>query len=161
MTSEIQVKVNQENAKLSTGPNDTTETRKNAYKHGLTSDIVFCQLHKQWIDELTSEFRDHFKPTNIIEDLLIQTMAIGWFRKHKAIAVDESIHGKEFEKAITAKFIDAYAHGRKFDDRRTPHIPLTEENELVLRYETAAERSFYRALNTLNELRGIGFVSQK
>jgi hypothetical protein len=164
MISERQTEANQVNAQKSTGPNDTSNTRFNAFKHGLCSEIKFCQLHEKWYTETLNAFRMQFKPNNFLEESLIQKMALSWLRMNKALDTENQLYSKEVRKAKYFDIIDEEMEVKPkgSESPKSYYIPLTADNELIQRYEASAERSFYRALEKLQELRGKnGFVSQK
>ncbi len=155
MTTKKQIKANKKNAQKSTGPKDTSKTIKNSYKHGLTSDTVFCNLHQKWINNFTEDFKEHFKPRDIMENLLVEKMAICWFRMHKSFDTEQHLYGEEFKKAVKSEIYRSSMNNEQPTIPKTVFVPLTEQNELIQRYETSSERSFYRALKAFNEGRGI------
>jgi hypothetical protein len=129
---------NRKNAQRSTGPK--TEAGKaissrNSFKHGLYSK-EFCLSFEDAaaLDALKADlFRQH-QPANPTEELLVNEMAEQYWRMRRA---------RELERV----FLDS--------DGILTHIAAAQ------RMMTAAERGFFKALNTLRELqKERGFVPQ-
>jgi hypothetical protein len=92
-TSQKRVEANQRNAQLSTGPK-TVEGKKisscNAAKHGLlVKDVVINtrgnKEDQAEFDALLAQMRNAYAPVDIVEDLLVQEIAISYWRSARAL----------------------------------------------------------------------------
>ena len=74
MTSEIQVEANRRNALKSTGPRDTSLTRFNALKNGLTAEklVVTRYENREDYESLLEALRRNFQPQTAVEHILIE-----------------------------------------------------------------------------------------
>ncbi len=86
--TEKQLAANRANARKSTGPR-TPEgkaiSRHNALKHGILAQALIPEAlalyeSQDAFDELVTELLDIFKPINAIEELLIQQIAVAYWR---------------------------------------------------------------------------------
>src|SRR4051812_45051589 len=90
--------VNRANAQRSTGPNDTTKTRFNGLRHGLTSkQTVIPGESQQEYDEFQAEFRRDLNPQSAIERMLAdRTIAAAWrlrrFQRMEAAYFDDRVN---------------------------------------------------------------------
>jgi hypothetical protein len=117
MSSEKQVLANQKNALLSTGP--TTEegksiVAKNAIRHGILSRdlIVSSTLGKEnegEYQEMLNSLIDCLAPQNQIESLLVEKIAIDFWRLRRVIRFEAGSIGKYLETL----FKDFYSFGKK------------------------------------------------
>ena len=145
MTSERQVIANQNNALKSTGPK-TVEGRavvsKNAVKHGILSKEVFVD---EGMEESFVGFRDNFynefDPRGQLEHLLLDRIVSCAWRLALVNRVEAQIYAKEDT-------------GWEKDQRiRRAFLSYTRDGmSLICRYESAMERSFYRALLELKRV---------
>jgi hypothetical protein len=87
LASEAKIMANRQNALNSTGPKDTSLTRFNALKHGLTAGkIVVTPFEDPAEYEILVEaLRKDFQPQTAIEELLIQQMASSLWRRQRII----------------------------------------------------------------------------
>ena len=148
MSTAAQIAANQANAQLSCGPKTDAGkaiSSKNNFRHGLTGPFVVLRWESQEdFRTLRNELFAEHQPTTITEETLVDDMAQShWLRK----------------RAITLQHMCF-----------RPDMPVAQEPKdlaLYLRYQTAHDRAFYKALNQLLKLRAekrkqqIGFVSQE
>ena len=179
MSSAAQIAANLTNSRLSTGPN--TETGKqtaaaNSLKHGLTSKrVVIPGEDPAAFEQLRAEMHADWKPATNQEAVLVEQIAQHAWRLERARRVETAsfqafmpnlqatpkvVKGGRIEmlptdpdEAMAAAF---HANAKAFDNLR--------------RYETAIERSYYKAIAELRKLQAerrqqqshpTGSVSQK
>jgi hypothetical protein len=150
MSTESQVRANQQNAQHSTGP--STDAGKaasslNNFRHGLTgaSFTVLDFEHQDEYDRVLCGLRVEHQPSTMTESILVEAMAQSYWLRKRALL-----------------FQDLAASD--------PHLTLDQLQKqlaLFLRYQTTHDRAFHRALNDLLKLRAerrrneIGFESLK
>ncbi len=154
---------NQENAKKSTGPIDTTSTRFNAVKHGLLSKGVTELDQPHQFPALLGRIKKELQPVGVLEEECVD---------HIAVLMIQIRRGRLLEaQAFTAHLNPAktISHPGKFDDfdpdvfGRTEVLDLglpaqvsmeivDQINRTIARYQSAAERMFFRWLNQLERL---------
>lgn len=92
MISEKQLIANRNNAKLCTGPNDTSKTRFNALKHGLRSDQVILRGEsRDEFDELCKGVKSFFNPQDGFEDNLVDQIVFALWRIRRCRRVEKSL----------------------------------------------------------------------
>ena len=174
MASEKQIAANKENAKASTGPitaGGLKRSSKNAIKHSLTaSDITISDENAGDFEALRDSYIEAFQPDDAIEMRLVEQMVVAAWRLNRAHRIEaqvfrSEIKRQEYEAQNPSKVMKT---STSFDDwmqGKTPeHLKanlgsafrqLSDSRDRVfplLRYETTAERSLYRALHTLERL---------
>jgi hypothetical protein len=149
MATPEQIRANQSNAQLSTGP--TSEEGKQASSqnrttHGLTktdnkSFYLMLTESPEKLSELRAQLREEHQPQTETEHILVRRLG-----------------DHEWLRARALRFQQECLAGPVFD---------TAQFALFMRYQTNQERAFYKALNELQKLRAertkqeIGFESQK
>ena len=148
MATALQMEANQNNARLSTGPK--TESGKavsarNALRHGLASGLLITGWEsREEYDALLAGLVQEHQPATATETILVHQMAQHHWLAQRAIFLQQV--------ALEAAR-DPSDVGKKLD--------------LLVRYQTANERAFHKALSTLLKLKNekkkteIGFVSQE
>jgi hypothetical protein len=171
MATSAQILANRENSLHSSGPvsiQGKAASARNSTRHGLTSkQIVLPGEDHAEFDALRESLFRLYTPANDTERTLAEEVAAGSWRLARA---------RRQETAIIHKLIG--------DNVENPDVAFAtlfiekpKEIERVMRYITAIERSYYRALNKLEKLQkerraaqpqpqpvsqpAIGFVSQK
>lgn len=79
---------NRKNAKASTGPNDTSVTRLNAVKHGLTAEGVTA-FDADVYEPTLAQYRRDLKPQSELEDMMVQRIALYATRLKRARALSD------------------------------------------------------------------------
>jgi len=150
MSTSAQIAANRANAELSTGPKTEqgkAASSRNRITHGLASASAFKVLPTESqfeFDELLAGFRGEHRPLTPTEGALVQAMAEHHWLRNRALSLEAVCFDN-----ITGQVTDA------------------QRLSLYLRYQTAHERAFHKALNDLLKLRAekrtaeIGFESQK
>jgi dephospho-CoA kinase len=149
MVSQKQLIANRENAKKSTGPNDTSLTRLNALKHGILSEEVLLKGEKKKdLEELGRKLRQELTPQGELEIILVDWIVSNIWRLKRALKVETALMSYEYESGLYDDW-----NKRPRDERLALKDMLVEsDNDVVQRYETTIERQFYRALHELIRL---------
>jgi len=144
-------RANRENAKKSTGPRTPegkTKSSMNALKHGLLANSVVVpdcpDLESQeHFNELLESLSDEYNPVGVIEQLLVETIAVSYWRLRRALRMEAA--------EIANK---ANTHQKYFsDDPIGLHsLPGINTTHMILRYETIIERRLNRATTRLEHL---------
>ncbi len=92
LTSQAKVLANRRNALKSTGPKDASTTRFNALRHGLTSKrlVVMPFENPSEYDRLLRNFRADFQPRLLIEEILIEKMAVSLWRYQRILKAEKT-----------------------------------------------------------------------
>jgi hypothetical protein len=148
MASRAQIEANRRNAQKSTGPRTAegkTTVSQNALRHGFCSGFArMADESDEDAQQLLAALIEENQPVGVNEEILVYKMAEHFFCQKRA-------------SVLMAEEFDAADCGEK----------NAREIGLLLRYYTAADRGFARALNDLRKLQKerklqeIGFVSQQ
>ena len=148
MSTESQLQANRENAKLSSGPKSEAGkaiSALNNTRHGLTGAFRVLPTESQSdFDALLAAFREEHQPETLTETTLIEAMAQHHWLRRRALSLESACY-----------------------DMATGAVGDEKQLALYLRYQTAHERGFHKALNDLLKLRAakrkeeIGFESQQ
>jgi hypothetical protein len=144
MTTELQVRANQQNAQLSTGPRSEEGKRKaslNAIAHGLEAKPVVLQDEDaQAFEHMRAALLAALKPVGDLETLYAGRAAVALWRLHRVLALEGRL-------LLARQAVEA---------GETPEQALAREIELVSkgltglsRYETQLENKFNKALDSL------------
>jgi hypothetical protein len=136
MSTEAQIRANQENAQHSTGPK--TESGKaasslNNFQHGLTG-TAFYFIHgedPEQFDRLLTGLRSEHQPTTITESILVENMARAYWLSQRALRCQHAC----------------------FTDGTLTMEEQSRRLAIFLRYQTTHDRAFRNALNDLLKLR--------
>ena len=158
MASQRQIEANRRNA---AGPHKMSEegkeaVRANAIRHGLAAKrhIVLRGEDESFYNEIVNALLDEYAPANTQEEMLVHQIAEHHWRLLRARAMETA--GFEMN-------LDQFA--KQYNEDPTKLTPLDHAATLavgldrfgsvsanVQRYETAAERSYYRAIRELAKL---------
>ena len=120
MATEKQIAANRRNAQKSTGPK-TEEgrrvTRLNAYKHGLTGQLLVmtdeqAEVRENFLDSVV----DDLKPVGVMERLLAQSIAEAYWRMNRAAAMENNIFAHEAWIEETRVTQNSPESAYKYDD---------------------------------------------
>lgn len=149
MSTESQLRANQQNARNSTGPTSEAgqaASSMNNFRHGLAGAFrVLSSENQDEFDQLLAGLCAEHQPTTTTESMLVEKMAEHYWLGQRALRCQH------------ACFVDGT-------------LTMEEQSRrlaLFLRYQTTHDRAFRAALNDLLRLRAekrkteIGFVSQK
>jgi hypothetical protein len=151
MSTEKQIKANQENGKL--GGVKTEEgkavSRYNALKHGLLSkEVLIEDEDKNEFSDLIKSLRSELKPASEIELLLVDKITADTWRLKRAIRIEkemieegrenEDFMGNTVKKSLGEEFRSDFADYDRYGK--------------FTRYLVSIERAVYRALHELERL---------
>jgi hypothetical protein len=97
-TSQKKIEANRQNAQLSTGPKSAEgkmTSSRNAAKHGLLiNDVVITardgKEDQTEFDTLLAELRDYYRPSAIVEDLLVRELAVSYWKSVRALRCERA-----------------------------------------------------------------------
>ena len=145
---------NRANAAHSTGPKTEAGKKRsslNAYRHGLTGQTIILPAEDLVAyQDFTRTFFDHYKPVDIIEKQLVQSLADTSWRLNRVAALEHNLMGLGFDEhsdSITTEHPEAHAAlvTTKAMREETPSLA-------VLRLHTARlARYFKETLKQLND----------
>lgn len=148
MTSTKQAQANRQNARKSTGPK-TPEGKNavslNAMKHGLLSrKTLLPDEDEAALVEFGKRMRTQLQPVGDLETLLVDRIITAAWRLRRVMAVEAEIFASERlnymdeDKGLGGAYLKVAANSDAFSK--------------LSRYETAIERSLYKALHELQRL---------
>jgi hypothetical protein len=92
MASEAQIAANRANAQLSTGPKDTSKTRFNGVRHGLTArHLILPWEHEEDLDAVHEAFENRFQPVDDFDRLQVKLAAESYWRVLRSLRIDANI----------------------------------------------------------------------
>jgi hypothetical protein len=147
----------QANGAKSHGP--TSEEGKriasaNSMKHGLTSNVLLTEEHREEFEELHAIWRDQLKPGSPAEERLVRTITLAEFRRDRSVLMQTCLMDYETDTRATAIWADCTsldAAGLISVAFRNAHRE-SSAFELLLRYEIAYERSTARNIKLFIQL---------
>src|SRR6266851_374606 len=156
--SERQIEANRRNA---AGPHQMTEAgkqsrRSNALRHGLAAKlhVVLTGEDEKFYNEILDSLREEYAPQNTQEEMLVGQIAENYWRLIRA----RNMESGSFKMGIK---IEAQEYGinrvEPDDLLRGANLAtaLSHHHEIfarIARYETTAERSYYRAIRELDKI---------
>jgi hypothetical protein len=159
MTSAKKAQTNRQNALKSTGPKTPegkASVRHNALKHGLLAqEVLLPEEDEEALRELDERLRAELRPEGEMEDLLVEQIVATQWRLRRMRRVETGVFDWESSSAVSSA-ADSFR-------------PLPEGTSMLglsfirdangsnafsklSRYETAIERSLYKALHELQRL---------
>lgn len=125
-------------------------SRLNALKHGLLSKAVLLESEDaKTLNELTTDMREEFSPQGPLEEILVDRIASCYWRLRRAVWVEKNAmdwYEEDEEMMVFPEPDEQVAR------KRIKNTLGNDSIEKVLRYETAIERSMFRALHELERL---------
>jgi hypothetical protein len=145
------------NGSRSRGP--TSEAGKrisscNSMKHGLTSSVLLTEEHREEFEELYAIWRDQLNPGSPAEERLVRNIAMDEFRRDRSILMQTSLIDYEADTRGT----ELWANWPSLDAAGLISVAFRDAHressafELLLRYETAHERSIARNIRLFIQL---------
>lgn len=115
MTSLAQIKANQENSKLSTGPRTDAGKQavgSNSITHGIISNRLLPHENKDEYQALLDGLLDELQPVGMLESAMVEKIAIIIWRQRRLIKAETSrIELEQTEKAMLEEFNKALGYG--------------------------------------------------
>ena len=157
-TSDKQIAANRRNAEQSTGPR-TPEgkqaVRHNALKHGILAreTIIAWRDYQEDADEfeaLLAQVYDELQPEGTLADLLVQQIAICYWRLRRILRADAHEFAKIMERI--RRPIPGEQPGELPILRSAEAIPPVPRLDAILRYEKTLQNELHRAQLHLERL---------
>ncbi|MEW5994450.1 MAG: hypothetical protein AB1744_08635, partial [Candidatus Zixiibacteriota bacterium] len=161
--TEKQLEANRRNAQLSTGPKTPEGKNKvkwNALKHGLLAKAVIlpksdmCENRAEF-ESLLRQLRKELKPVGILEEMLTEKIAVGYWRLRRAVKAEAGeitkglLHWDQLPCQPRYLKEDRY----KWDlPKSSRMLPSSAASDKIVRYETAIERRIHKAIEQLQHL---------
>jgi len=160
--SPAQIEANRRNAARSTGPKTPegkARSRGNSYKHGLTGDgVVLPEEDAAEVERLARAFRAELDPPGEVGDVLVRRMALLSVRMARCVEQETAALSDRVRAALddfeAPEGADAEQAARlRAEAGRRAMFDPSKEACLARKYEAAAERSFFRSLREIRQLR--------
>ncbi len=152
----------------------STGIRKyNAVRHGILVQVLTDDESIE-ADQIQRQFLDDYLPVTLTEELLIETMAIAYIRRQRAIKAEKDfmlqiLNPTTWEEKITPALIptpegydrDPMQEKRELIMTNVGHKAKIAQEEITIieskysRYITTCERQFYHALHELQRVQAI------
>jgi hypothetical protein len=145
------------NGSRSRGPTSEAGKRAsscNSMKHGLTSSVLLTEEHREEFEELYAIWRDQLNPGSPAEERLVRNIAMDEFRRDRSILMQTSLIDYEADTRGT----ELWANWPSLDAAGLISVAFRDAHressafELLLRYETAHERSIARNIRLFIQL---------
>jgi hypothetical protein len=130
---------------------------QNAVKHGMTSTKMFVLQNEnpaEW-ERMLADCIEEFRPETSFENRLVEEIAFANWRLRRAWTTENSLFDDEMEKGAEA-FAAKYAHADEGVRQGGAFRSIADGSKalpLHIRYEARLERSYKRAIKTLEDLR--------
>ena len=145
---------------MSTGPHDTSQTRYNALKTGLTAQGLSPMDDTESFNNLETQLRTQFAPEGPLEDFLVRRIALGMVRRQRGERLEAAMLDCDLQRDLFS--LDPF-RGMEIVSKAISEETVSGLCNLSGRYETATARrldSDIKQLINLQQLRGKnGFVS--
>ncbi|MBP7937054.1 MAG: hypothetical protein KA354_20615 [Phycisphaerae bacterium] len=162
-SSQRQIEANRRNAAKSTGPRTPegkTRSRQNACQHGLLARTILMPPNQpdESLDEFTtlvSELNQQYQPRQPIENLILQRVAVAWWRLRRAyrhetaciIARRDNANHPAYQYAASLNpFMP------KPPDAQSLALPRNDDLDKLIRYESMINRQLRHDLKYLETL---------
>lgn len=146
MTSEMQISANKANAQKSTGPTTAVGKAKasqNAIKHGLLShDLLINDEKQQDLKLFRKMIYETLCPVGAVEELLVEKIINAIWRLRRLTTAESEFFGSD--SASFKKRINQVFYGNSGNCLN-----------ILSRYESTLERSFYRAVHELQRIQAM------
>jgi hypothetical protein len=143
-TSPKQLEANRRNAQRSTGPRTPAgkaRVKFNALKHGLLAKSVILPIRsrsekRSRFDALLAQLIEELKPVGILEDMLVEKIAVSYWRLRRALRAEAGEICDNIRDARRYRFTDHPA---------TLALPSPRDTLKIVRYQNAIERQFHKS----------------
>jgi hypothetical protein len=150
---------NRNNARLSTGPRDTTNTRFNAVKHGLLAKGITELDDPEEYESLVQRLIAAKSPVGDLEMFFLKRIAFQMVRLQRAGRLEaEYITGELHPPELGQTLAESCSDTEVIEPGYLAAIGAVSALNLATgfqRYETAIENKLYRAINELEKLQRI------
>jgi hypothetical protein len=149
------LEANRRNAQLSTGPRTEegkARSRRNSLKHGVLASALLITEGEGAEDavefeELLCSLREDLNPVGAVEGMLVERMAVCCWRQKRALRCEAALVRRAYADPLEFDVSDELASTR---DHLS--LPLGENLDRILRYETTIQRQLTYAINPLERL---------
>ena len=158
---------NRRNAQLSTGPRTEEgkrRSRRNALKHGVLASALLIAEGEgaedpSEFDELLGGLRRDLAPVGTLEEMLIEKIAVCWWRQKRALRCKAGLVRRTFVPDIFRRQEESKWRGvlpvpspelTAIKDHLS--LPLGVDLDRILRYETTIQRQLVYTINQLERL---------
>src|SRR5208283_3069035 len=100
MSTPAQVAANRRNAAKSTGPGDSSLSRYNALKSGLTGRGLTPMDDVDGFDALLAQLRAEFEPVGVLEIFTVERIALGMVRRQRGERLEAAFLDADVPKEI-------------------------------------------------------------
>ena len=140
MISRIQKLANQQNALKSTGPGNSTVTKYNSLKHGLTAEAVLIRGEsEEAYKELAEGVREQLMPQGAIETEIVDQIILCFWRLRRVPLAEQAVGD----------------HITKFDnDPKWVEIFQNDSFGEITRHESRITRQLFNMLGAFYKMRG-------
>jgi hypothetical protein len=161
------LEANRRNAQLSTGPNTEqgkAHSRRNALKHGVLAATLLVSKglgaeDSSEFDELLKGLHEDIMPVGVLEEMLVEKIAVCWWRQRRALQSEAGLIERAFvaeESNKVSEGLVRFFGGSDKSERGTIkdhlRLPLGNDLDRILRYETTIQRQLIQAINQLERL---------
>ncbi len=153
MVSDKQYLANLDNAQKGgvKTPEGKAVSRLNPLKHGLLSkEVLLKGENKQSYTELAQSLNDSLKPVGAIEEILTDRVTANVWRLRRVLEVERAT--MEWRKVHEIRSMHFDEKQDQIDRNSVREMLINEDVEKLQRYETAIERSLYKALHELQRI---------
>lgn len=163
MISEKQYKANRNNSKLGgvKSAYGKAISKYNAQTHGILRQSV-ADYEKDYFDDILLELEKHYAPQNIIENIIVERIAICYLKLFRAQKAEAEFTRESLNPRITRKtgFLTDFAEDciEVVNEGYTAKLPNESVQKLMdiySRYETTLENRLFRAIHELERAQRI------
>lgn len=152
--SKKQLKANRQNAKFGGVKTERGKaiSKYNALKHGLLSqEVLLAGDDKRAFSELRKRIYRDLRPTDEIELLITDRIVANMWRLKRLLKVEAAAMEWRRQRELH-EVPHLSASEEQIEREATKEMIVNKDTKNLLRYETAIERSIYRALHELQRL---------
>jgi hypothetical protein len=159
-TSEARIEANRRNGMLSRGP--TTEagkaqSRRNALKHGLTAEAIIPDEELAEVDRKFEVMKRELRPSTELAVDLVHRIAVLSVRMRRCEVRENARLTEQVQKAIEEVVPPEGASPEEVAELQADAADValfdpSPEAERARRYEAAAQRGFYKAINEFRQV---------
>ena len=158
LLSPQKMEANRRNAQLSTGPRTKegrSRSRRDALKHGILATTLLVgegegeENVAEW-DEFLGDLGRDRAPVGTLEEVLVQEIAVCTWRLRRALRCEAGLIRRGY--ASESHKIGVVFNPRKEAIRDQFILPLGEDLDRILRYETTVHRQLVYAINQLERM---------
>ena len=174
MTTEAQIKANQENAKKSTGPTSIEGKKRssmNAFTHGILSSITALPGEDEsFMQNLREDIMATYQPQDTMERFLVDRIYIGIVRQIRLceaeaaklkMSMSADTLGEGLLRILRQSGVKIFSVDQLTEDGRNlladmkivHRIPQGIDITLMTRYQVQLDNDLYRAMNALQKYR--------